>query len=111
MTTFTWKINSLSVLNSPEPNTATMSNFTILGDENGITGSVTYSVNLLPANVDNFTAYANITPEMAIDWTKEALGQSRVDAMENEVQIIIDQQKIETPQSAPLPWATETHSV
>ena len=31
-TQFTWTINSLQVVQSPEPNTVTMSNFTITGD-------------------------------------------------------------------------------
>lgn len=111
MATFTWKINSLSVMNVPEVDTAVMSNFTISGVESSLTGSVTYSVNLLPADADNFTPYADITQDMAIQWTKDALGVDRVTAMEAEVQAQIDTQKIPTPQPAPLPWAnTETVS-
>ena len=104
MTTYTWKINSLSVMNTPEEDTATMSNFTILGKDGTVTGSVTYAVNLLPADGDNFTPYADITQEMAIEWTKAALGTDRVKAMEAEVQAQIVTQNIPTPQSAPLPW-------
>ena len=104
MTTYTWKINSLSVVNVPEENTAVMSNFTISGVEGGLTGSVTYAVNLLPADADNFTPYADITQAMAIQWTKDALGADRVAAMEAEVQAQIVTQNIPTPQSAPLPW-------
>jgi len=66
MTTYTWKINSLSVMNVPEDNTAVMSNFTILGEDDSVTGSVTYSVNLLPADVNNFTPFTDITQEMAM---------------------------------------------
>ena len=106
MTTYTWKINSLSVMNVPEADTAVMSNFTILGVDSSLTGSVTYSVNLLPADADNFTPYADITKDMAIQWTKDALGVDRVTAMETEVQAQIDAQKIATPQPAPLPWAS-----
>ena len=103
-TQFTWTINGLQVMQSPEPNTVTMSNFTILGDDSGTTGSVTYSVNLLPASPANFTPFDQITQEQAVQWTQEALGPERVISMEAEVQAQIDAQKIPTPQPAPLPW-------
>jgi hypothetical protein len=105
-TTYTWKINSLSVMNVPEENTAVMSNFTISGVDGSLTDSVTYSVNLLPADVNNFTPYSDITQATAIQWTKDALGTSSVTAMELEVQVKIDTQKIPTPQPAPLPWVS-----
>jgi hypothetical protein len=104
MITYEWKINSLSVMNAPEENTAVMSNFTILGKDGNVTGSVTYSVNLLPADVNNFTPFTDITEDMAIQWTQDALGEDRVSAMETEVQIKINAQKVPTPQVAPLPW-------
>jgi hypothetical protein len=100
-----WIINSLSVMNTPEPQTAVMSNFTISDTQNGLSGSVTYSVNLLPADASNFTPYADITQAQAIQWTQEALGPERVANMEAEIQAQIDAQKIPTPQPAPLPWA------
>lgn len=103
-----WTINSLSVMNTPEPETAVMSNFTISDTQDSITGSVTYSVNLLPADVDNFTPYADITEAQAIGWTQAALGEQRVIDMEAEVQANIDQQKIPTPQPTPLPWVSES---
>ena len=96
------------VSNSPEPETAVMSNFTISDTQDGLTGSVTYSVNLLPADADNFTPYADITQEQAIEWTQAALGEQRVINMEAEVQASIDQQKIPTPQPMPLPWVSES---
>ena len=104
MTTFVWSINGLQVMQTPEANTVTMSNFTILGTEDDITASISYSVNLLPANPDNFTPFDQISQEQAIQWTQEALGPERVAAMEEEVQQQIDIQKIPTPQPAPLPW-------
>jgi len=99
-----WIINSLSVLNVPEPETVVMSNFTINDTQDGLTGSVTYSVNLLPADTKNFIPYADITQAEAVQWTQDALGVDRVAAMEAEVQTQIDAQKIPTPQPVPLPW-------
>ena len=102
-----WIINALSVMNTPEPETVVMSNFTINDTQGGLTGSVTYSVNLLPADASNFTPYADITQAQAIQWTQDALGVQRVADMEAEVQKQIDAQKIPTPQPAPLPWVPE----
>jgi hypothetical protein len=96
----TWTINSLSTMNTPEPETAVMSNFTIAEDGQ----SVTYSVNLLPADAANFTPYADITQAQAIQWTQDALGADRVAAMEAEVDALIAQAAIPTPQPQPLPW-------
>jgi len=97
---YNWTINSLQVMNSPEPQTVVMSNFTIAKDGQ----QVNYSVNLLPANPDNFTPFDQITQEQALAWTQSALGPDRVAAMENEVDILIAQAAIPTPQPAPLPW-------
>lgn len=111
--TYTWSIQALLVDNNPEPNTAVMSNFTINGvDEDGHTGSVSYSVNLLPANPDDFTPYDQISQAQAIQWTKEALdatgpneqGLYRTEAMELEVADQIAASYVPTPQPAPLPW-------
>jgi hypothetical protein len=106
MTTFTWKINNMQVMQSPQPNTAVMSNFTILGNDGDATGSVTYSVNLLPADAKKFTPFDQVTEEMAIQWTKDALGD-RVAAMQTEVQKQIDDQAVPAPQAVTLPWKKE----
>ena len=99
-----WIINTLSVMNTPEPETVVMSCFTLSDTQNGLTGSVTYCVNLLPADASNFTPYADITQAQAVQWTQDALGAERVAAMEAEVQAQIDAQQVPTPQPAPLPW-------
>ena len=97
---FVWTINSLQVMNTPEPQTVVMSNFTIAKDGQ----QVNYSVNLLPANPDDFTPFDQITQEQDLAWTQAALGPNRVAAMENEVDMLIAQAAIPTPQPAPLPW-------
>ena len=97
---YEWTINSLQVMNTPEPQTVVMSNFTIakLGQQ------VNYSVNLLPANPDDFTPFDQITQAQALEWTQAALGPERVTNMETEVDFLIAQAAIPTPQPAPLPW-------
>ena len=92
-------------MNTPLPETVVMSNFTISEDNQ----SVTYSVNLLPADAANFIPYADITQAEAIQWTQDALGADRVSAMEAEVDALIAQAAIPVPQPEPLPWvAPET---
>ena len=100
MSDYTWTINSLQVMDSPEPQTVMMSNFTIAKDGQ----QVNYSVNLLPANPESFTPFDQITQAQALEWTQGALGESRVTAMQNEVDMLIAQAAIPTPQPAPLPW-------
>lgn len=99
-----WIINALSVVNVPLPETVVMSNFTISDTQDGLTGSVTYAVNLLPADTKNFIPYPDITQAEAIQWTQDALGVDRVADMEAEVQALIDAQKVPSPQPEPLPW-------
>jgi hypothetical protein len=98
----TWTINSLSTTNNPEPDTVVMSNFTIAEDGQ----SVTYSVNLLPADTKNFIPYADITQSEAVLWTQDALGAERVAAMEAEVDALIAQAQIPEPTPTPLPWVS-----
>ena len=106
-TKFTWKINGLLVLDEPIPNTVTMSNFTITGEEDDLRGAVTYSVNLpVPEKVSTMTPYDAITEDDAIEWTKGALGVDRVAAMEEEVQIQIEAQKVVVPRTESLPWGS-----
>ena len=97
---YNWTINSLQVMNTPEPQTVVMSNFTITKDGQ----QVNYSVNLLPANPDDFTPFDQITQEQALAWTQAALGPERVTNMETEVDFLIAQAAVPTPQPAPLPW-------
>lgn len=97
---YKWTVTGLQVMNTPEPETVMMSSFTISKDGQ----SVSYSVNLLPANPDNFTPYNEITQEQAVQWTQEALGPDRVEAMEKEVDFLIAQAAIPQPEPAPLPW-------
>ena len=102
---YTWKVTGLMVQNEGDlEKVAVMSNFSINGVDGEYTGQVSYSVNLLPADAENFTPYNDITEAQAIQWTKDALGEDRVNGMEKEVEFQIESRKIPVPQPAPLPW-------
>ena len=100
-----WTINSLMVTNETVPTMVTMVNFTLSDEQDGLTGQVSYSLNLLEGDPANHTPYDQVTEAQAIQWTKDAAGAQRIASWEKEVQAQIDAQKIPTPQPAPLPWA------
>lgn len=100
-----WSINSMMVTNDIAPNMVTMTNFTLSDTQDGLTGQVSYSINILPADPQNYTPYADVTETQAIGWTQDAAGAERIASWEAEVQAQIDAQKVVTPQPAPLPWA------
>jgi len=100
-----WSINSMMVTNDIAPDMVTMTNFTISDTQDGLFGQVSYSINILPADPQNYTPYADVTEAQAIGWTQAAAGAERIASWEAEVQAQIDAQKVVTPQPAPLPWA------
>jgi hypothetical protein len=100
-----WKINSLMVTNETVPTMVTMVNFTLSDEQDGLTGQVSYALNLLDGDPANHTPFDQVTEAQAIEWTKEAAGASRIKSWEKEVQDQIDAQKIPVPIAAPLPWA------
>ena len=103
--TYTWKVTGLMVQDEGDlEKVAVMSNFNISGTDGEYTGQVSYAVNLLQPDAENFTPYADITEEQALQWTKNALGEDRVTAMEQEVSDQIVKAAIPVPQPAPLPW-------
>lgn len=102
-----WVINSMLVTNDIAPEMVVMTNFTLSDTQDGLSGQVSYSLNLLPADPNNYTPYPQVTEAQAIGWTQDAAGPERIASWEAEVQAQIDAQKVVTPQPAPLPWATE----
>ena len=103
--TYTWKVTGLMVQDEGDlEKVAVMSNFNINGTNGEYTGQVSYAVNLLQPDAENFTPYADITEEQAVQWTKNALGEDRVSAMQQEVADQIAKSSVPVPQPAPLPW-------
>jgi hypothetical protein len=102
---YTWKVTGLMVESQGDlNNVAVMSNFSISGTDGEHTGQVSYAVNLLPADAENFTPFNTITEAQALEWTQTALGEDRVAAMEGEVADQIAKAAIPVAQPAPLPW-------
>jgi len=101
-----WLINELLVTNDVAPDMVTRVNYSVTDTQDGLVGKVTYAINILPADPNNYTPYSDVTEAQAIGWVQDTLGASGIASMEQQVQASIDIQKIPVPQPAPLPWAT-----
>jgi hypothetical protein len=102
-----WSINEMFVTNDVVPDMVTRVAFSVSDTQDDLSGQVNYALNILPADSDNYTPYAEVTESQAIGWVKEVLGVEGTESMEAQVQAIIDKQKIPLPQPAPLPWVAE----
>ena len=71
-----------------------------------LTGQV-YSTVSFPIDPDkpDFTPYADITLEQAIQWTQEALGEEQVAAVYTSIDTQIETARNPPVISLPLPWA------
>jgi hypothetical protein len=101
-----WLINEFLVTNDVVPNMVTRVIFSVQDTQNGVTGQVTHGIDLEPANPRDYTKYERITESQAIDWIQAILGVLGMDRMQDEVQAIIDQQKVVIPEAKLLPWQT-----
>ena len=55
------------------------------------------------AEADNYTAYADITEAMAIEWVKASMGEEAVEALESSIAAQIEESKAPAT-SAGVPW-------
>lgn len=101
-----WLINEFLVTDDVVPNMVTRVIFSVQDTQNAITGQATHGIDLLPTNPRDYTKYERITESQAIDWVQAILGVSGVAQMQDEVQAIIDQQKVIIPKTKLLPWQT-----
>ena len=74
------------------------------GDSAVVHGGSAYgSVGLADADSGSFTAYASVTKDNAIAWTKAALGSDEVTAIETKIATQITESKTPTVSSG-VPW-------
>ena len=62
------------------------------------------SLGLEAPDEDEMIPYADLTPEIVVEWVKEKFGEEKVDEIEAALQAQIDQQKAPTTGTG-LPWA------
>lgn len=106
MTTFTWAINNLYTIDTPEPGFVCNVLFTLTGVDGDYTASI--DGNVIFTAVDGaFTPYDQLTQQQVIGWVQQALGPDGVANFEANVNGQIGSMKNPpvSPQNAPLPWA------
>lgn len=105
MTTATpvWAINTLD--RSLPDGTVTTIHWTVsLTEDDGLSASAYGTIGLGAPDPDNFTPYADLSPEQVQEWLKGALGQELVDAYEASLAQQIEEQKNPTHATG-LPWS------
>jgi len=106
MTTFTWTIDRMYTLDTPEPGFVVNVLWTLTGVDGQYTASIGGS-NQFTQQDGAFTPYTQLTQERVIGWVQAALGETGVANMEACVQGQINSMITPpvTPQNTPLPWS------
>lgn len=107
MTIFKWHIDSMSTLQEPDPNYVVNVAWTLVGDQDGTTASISGTTIFAANQESNFIPYDELTEEQVIGWVKSDLGESGVHSYEGCVQGQINSilNPPVSPQGTPLPWA------
>ena len=107
MNTYNWTISQLNAI--PKVGDLTdyvcVSHWQCTGTDGEFTGQV-YSTVSFPIDPDkpDFTPYADITLEQAIQWTQEALGEEQVAAVYTSIDTQIEDQRSPKIITPTLPW-------
>ena len=113
-TQYNWTISQLQCL--PKVGDLTdycvVSHWQCTGTDGEFTGQV-YSTVSFPIDPEkpDFTPYADITLEQAIQWTQEALGEEQVAAVYTSIDTQIETARNPPIISPPLPWVTPAPTV
>ena len=114
MTTFTWQITNILVLQQPQPNYVVELGFTLTGTDNDVTASTTGRVAFDPANPsETFTEFESIDEAILIRWVKEVLTEEGIASQEAIVQDKINEivNPPIVPQKAEFPWLANTFTI
>lgn len=106
MTTFTWTVNQMLTVNTPEPDFVC----TVLWTLTGVDGQYTAFSNgtsTFTSQSSSFIPYSQLTQDQVIGWVQSQLGEDGVQNCEAYVQGQIDSMITPpvTPQDQPLPWS------
>ena len=109
-TTFTWSIDQMETIQSPQPNyvVEVVWSLKAVDGQYGVMCSNTQMFNVVAS--ETFIPYAELTEAIVLGWVQDALGASGVAAAEAQAQWYIDRQinpPTEIPKNTPLPWVQE----
>lgn len=107
MTTFTWKIDQMYTIDTPEPGFVVNAMWTLTGDQDGTVASIGGN-SQFTVQEGTFTPYDQLTQEQVIGWVQAELGEQGIANFEANVQGQIDSilNPPVSPQNTPLPWAS-----
>jgi hypothetical protein len=109
MTTYTWSVNNMFTVNTPNPDYVTNVIWTLTGVDGQATayigGNTRFDSSVQPAS---FIPYDQLTQEIVLGWVQDALGEQGISNYQDCVQGQIDSilNPPVSPQNTPLPWAT-----
>jgi hypothetical protein len=106
MTTFTWVIDQMYTLDTPEPGFVVNALWTLTGVDGQYTASIGGNTQFT-VQEGTFVPYLDLTPEIVIGWVQTALGPQGVSNFEACVQGQLNSMinPPVSPQNTPLPWA------
>jgi len=106
MTTFTWVIDQMYTLDTPDPGFVCNVLWTLTGVDGQYTASIGGNTQFT-VQEGTFVPYTDLTPEIVIGWVQTALGPQGVSNFEACVQGQIDSMITPpvSPQNTPLPWS------
>lgn len=104
-TTFTWKINNMFTIDTPEPGFVCNVLWTLTGVDGEYTASIDGN-NTFTVQEGTFTPYDQLTQDQVLGWVQTALGPDGIANFEANVNGQIQSMKTPpvSPQNTPLPW-------
>jgi hypothetical protein len=106
-TTYTWTVDQMYTLDTPEPGFVVNVLWTLTGVDGQYTASIGGN-SQFTVQEGTFTPYDQLTQEQVIGWVQNSLGADGIANFEANVQGQINSMITPpvSPQNTPLPWAT-----
>lgn len=105
-TTYTWTVDNMSVLQTPQPDFVVRVQWTCSGVDGEHTASINGTQGFDDVQGDTFTPYASLTESDVLGWVWEAMGvngkENAEACVEGQIQSEINPPVSPTPE--PLPW-------
>ena len=106
---YTWIINAMYVVQSPEPNYVVNVIWTLSGTDGKYTADIQGNTELaITPDQPDFIPYADLTEEIVVGWVQETLGPTGIYNYEQNIVGQIDSMINPpiSPEQAPLPWVS-----
>ena len=107
MTTYTWQVDSMYTLQTPDPDYVVIAMWTLTGVDGAVTASIQGNSTFNSQAEPQFIPYDQLTEDIVIGWVQTGLGPIGVSNFEANVQGQIDSinNPPVSPQNTPLPWS------